>query len=42
MEYTLLYMYEHHKKYKKLCGGGGGGGGGGTKIDIATYEHNIL
>ena len=41
MEYTLLYMYEHHKKYKKLCVCVGGGGGG-PKIYIATYEHNIL
>ena len=40
MEYTLLYIYEHHKKYKKLYVWGGGGGG--TKIYIATYEHNIL
>ena len=39
MEYTLLYMYKHHKKYKKLCVCGGGGG---PKIYIATYEHNIL
>ena len=42
MEYTLLYMYKHHKKYKKLCVCVGGGGGGGTKIYIVTYEHNIL
>ena len=24
MEYTLLYMYEHHKKYKNCVYGGGG------------------
>ena len=32
MEYTLLYMYEHHKKYKN-CVYGGGGGGGAQNLD---------
>ena len=43
MEYTLLCMYEHHKKYKNL----GGGGGGSAKcilqhMSIVHYSYNFI
>ena len=46
MEYTLLYMYEHHKKYKKLCVGGGGEGEAQKlilqHISIIYYNYNFV
>ena len=48
MEYTLLYMYEHHKKYKKIvCVCGGGGGGEAQKfilqhMSIIYYNYNFV
>ena len=43
MEYTLLYMYEHHKKYKNcVCGGRGGGGGGGEAQKFILHHMSII
>ena len=44
MEYTLLCMYEHHKKYINW---GGGGGGGRAKfalqhMSIVYYSYTFI